>query len=66
MNILKRQIRAKARAKTNNLTRMGVVPRTVSKWAYMSEWRAPLRMMTIRVWQAVNRSPRARAQWENA
>lgn len=65
MNLQKRKARAKARAKTGNLTRMGV-PRTVSKWAYMSEWRAPERMPSIRVWQSVNRSPRARWQWENA
>jgi hypothetical protein len=40
MNQIKRQARAKARAKTNRLVRMGV-PFTVSKWHYMSTWRYP-------------------------
>lgn len=53
MNLINRQIRAKARAKTNNLSRMGV-PFTVSKFGYQSDWKTGY--SSIREWQSIRKT----------
>jgi hypothetical protein len=62
VNIKNRQARAKARAKTMQLRRMGV-PCTPSKWGYMSEWNPPMSMlpgrrMTHISWQSYRKRAR--------
>lgn len=67
MNQIKRQARAKARAKTVRLARQGV-PFTVSKWHYMSEWKGPgnPRRLTPGEVQSNRRLARYGAQWDDS